>query len=152
GIQWATPSGWKPEGSRPMRAATYAIPAARGDKEAGECGVYYFGPGQGGGVAANVTRWVGQFEQPGGKSSAEAAQVRKRTIGGVTVTTIDVSGTYLFSPTPMSPDKIPKPDYRLLGAIVEAPQGLVFFKFTGPAKTVAANAGAFQEMLRSLRK
>ncbi|HYM12336.1 MAG TPA: hypothetical protein VEU62_16490, partial [Bryobacterales bacterium] len=47
GIQWATPSGWKPEGSRPMRAATYAIPAARGDKEAGECGVYYFGPGQG---------------------------------------------------------------------------------------------------------
>lgn len=152
GIRWTMPAGWKSEGSRPMRAATYLIPAVRGDKEEGECGVYYFGPGQGGGVAANVTRWVGQFEQPGGQSSEQAAQVRKQTISGVAVTTIDVSGTYLFSPTPMSPSKIPKPGYRLLGAIVEAPQGLVFFKFTDPAKTVAANSGAFQGMLRSLRK
>lgn len=135
-----------------MRAATYVIPAARGEKEQGECGVFYFGPGQGGSVQANVTRWVSQFEQPGGKSSEQAAQIRHETISGLRVTTIDVSGTYLFSPTPMSPNKIPKPGQRLLGAIVEAPEGLVFFKFTGPSKTVAANAGAFQGMLRSLRK
>ena len=42
------------------------------------------------------------------------------------------------------------PDYRMLGAIVEGPQGSIFIKFTGPAKTVAANRAAFDKMLESL--
>jgi hypothetical protein len=44
----------------------------------------------------------------------------------------------------------PKPGYRLLGAIVEGPQGSIFFKFTGPAKTVAQNQTAFDAMLASI--
>jgi len=37
-----------------------------------------------------------------------------------------------------------------LGAIVEGSQGSVFFKFTGPAKTVAQNQSAFEKMLASM--
>jgi hypothetical protein len=147
GIQWTAPSGWRSLGSRPMRAATYSVPAATGDKEDGECAVYYFGPGQGGSVDANVKRWIGQFEP-----IDKAAEVRKQTINGLPVTTIDISGTYLGAGGPMAPGKIKKPGYRLLGAIVEGPQGLVFFKFTGLAKTVAAAHSAFASMLKSLRK
>ena len=88
GINWAAPASWKSLGSRPMRAATYAVPAASGDKEDGECAVYYFGPGQGGSVEANIERWTKQFEQPNGKS----AQVKKRTIRGIALTTVEVSG------------------------------------------------------------
>jgi hypothetical protein len=44
-----------------------------------------------------------------------------------------------------------KSGYRLLGAIAEGPQGSLFFKFTGPAKTVAANQAAFQKMIQSLQ-
>ena len=135
-----------------MRAATYRASPAPGDKEEAECGVYYFGAGQGGGVQGNLKRWIGQFEQPDGKSSEQAAQVRKQTINGLSVTTIDLAGTYAGSGGPMATAKVSKPGYRLLGAIVEAPQGAVFFKFTGPAKTIAGNQGAFQGLLKSLSR
>ena len=42
--------------------------------------------------------------------------------------------------------------YRLLGAIVESPGGNVFIKFTGPAKTMAANQAKFQQLVGSLEK
>jgi hypothetical protein len=43
------------------------------------------------------------------------------------------------------------PGYRLLGAIVEALGGTVFFKLTGPAKTIAANQQKFEQLLASLQ-
>jgi hypothetical protein len=46
----------------------------------------------------------------------------------------------------------PKSGYRMLGAIVEGPEGNVFFKLTGPAKTVATAQDEFQAMLKSLKK
>src|SRR5215472_8552427 len=79
GIQWTPPSGWKPQAARPMRAATYMIPAAAGDQDNGECGVYYFGQGQGGSVQANLDRWIGQFQQADGKPAKDAAKVKNQT-------------------------------------------------------------------------
>ena len=116
-----------------MRAATYRVAAAPGDPEDGECAVFYFGAGQGGGVEDNVQRWIGQFQQPEGKPSEQVAQRRKQTINGLAVTTIDVSGAYLAA-GPMAPSNVRKPGFRMLGAIVEGPQGAVFFKFTGPQR------------------
>jgi hypothetical protein len=152
GIKWTPPSAWKSQGPRPMRAATYTVPAAPGDKEPGEVAVFYFGPGQGGSVQANIQRWIGQFEQPDGKPSAGKEKTAKRTINGLPVTTIDLSGTYKAAAGPMAPTPVSKPGYRLLGAIVEGPQGAVFFKFTGPAKTVAANQAAFESLLASITR
>ena len=146
GLQWTAPAAWKSQPQRPMRAATYAVPAAAGDKEDGEVAVFYFGAGQGGGVEANIQRWVSQFE------TSAKPQTAKKTINGLPVTTIDLPGTYLASAGPMSPTKTSKPSYRLLGAIVEGPQGAVFFKFTGPAKTVAAGQAAFDKMLGGIRR
>ncbi len=133
-----------------MRLATYTIPPAAGDRDSGECGVYYFGPGQGGSVDANLDRWIGQFVQPDGKSSKDAAKIDKRTIHGLKVTTVEVSGAYSGMGGPRAPQGAPKPGYRLLGAIVEASQGSIFFKFTGPAKTVAQNQTTFEKLLSSL--
>ncbi len=147
GIKWNPPGAWKAQPPRPMRAATYAVPAAPGDKEDGECIVSYFGPGQGGGVKENVDRWLGQFEEASARAAAKNAG---KTINGLRVTTLDVSGTYSGAGGPMAASKVSKPGYRLLGAIVDGPQGPVFFKFTGPAKTVAANRAAFEAMLASL--
>lgn len=151
GISWTAPAPWKAVGARPMRAATYAVPASAGDRDAGECGIYYFGPGQGGSVEANLDRWIHQFEQPDGKSSRQAAQVRKRTIHGIAVTTVDVSGAYSGMGGPMAASKSVQPGYRLLGAIAQAPDGAVFFKFTGPSKTVAANQKQFESLIESIR-
>lgn len=145
GVQWTPPSGWKAQGQRPMRAATYSVPAVSGDPEGAECIVNYFGSGQGGPVDANIKRWTSQVQ--GGEKTAKTA---KKTIKGLSVTTLDVSGTYTGMGGPMAPAQTSKSNYRLLGAIVEAPQGSVFFKFTGPSKTVAANQAKFDAMVNSI--
>lgn len=124
-----------------MRAATYTVP------DDGECIVNYFGPGQGGPVDANLKRWISQVE--GGEKTAKTA---KRTVHGLNVSTVDVSGSYAGMAGPMAQSHSAKPGYRLLGAIVETPQGSVFFKFTGPAKTVAANQAKFDAMINSIAK
>jgi hypothetical protein len=150
GLRWTPPAGWKSEGTVPMRAATYKIPPAAGDHDGAECVVYFFGAGQGGSVQANIERWNGQFTGPGGKPAA--AKIAQRTVHGLPVTTIAVSGAYSGMGGPMATVKTFKPGYRLLGAIIENPGGNVFLKFTGPEKTIAANERNFAQLLESFQK
>ncbi len=151
GVRWTVPSAWKLGEERPMRIASYLI----GDgAEQADCAVFYFGPGQGGAVQANIDRWVGQFTQPDGSESTKAAKTDNHTIAGLKVTTIDLSGTYMSSMGgPMSGGKTEeKPGYRMLGAIVEAPEGPVFFKLTGPSTTVVKSLDNFQQLVESVKK
>ena len=145
GVKWTAPAGWRLQTARPMRVATYEIPAAAG-VEPGECGVFHFGKGQGGSVEENLSRWIGQFE------AAATPKKESKTIRGLRVHTIDVSGTYLASGGPMMQTQAKKPGYRLLGAIVEAPYGLVFFKCTGPAATIGKAQSEFESLVGSLAK
>jgi hypothetical protein len=148
GIRWTAPAGWKVEAPRPMRAATYSIAPAAGDRGVAECVVNYFGPGQGGGVDANIERWKGQVEGPDGQPAP--AKIDKRTVRGVPIVVIDSSGAYTGMGGPFAASAKPVPGYRLLGAIVEGPGGMLFFKFTGPAKTVAAQEKNFNQLLASI--
>ena len=145
GIQWTTPARWKAGAESSMRVATYAVPAAKGDSP-GECAVFFFGPGQGGGVDGNVARWAKQFE------GAPKAVSRTAQVAGLRVTRAEVAGTYLAPGGPMMQSTGKKTGYRLLGAIVEAPGGNVFFKLTGPAKTVQGAAAELDALLGSLKK
>jgi hypothetical protein len=145
GIRWTVPESWTMGQGSAMRVATYAVPAAKG-ADPGECAVFYFGRGQGGGVDANVQRWAGQFKEK------PAPKRERRTVEGMEITRVDVEGTYLNPGGGMMQSQGEKPDYRLLGAIVEAPQGAVFFKLTGPAATVAAAEAGFDSLLASIRK
>jgi hypothetical protein len=149
GIRWTMPAGWKVEAPRPMRAATYSITPIAGDEGIAECVVNYFGPGQGGGVDANIDRWKGQVQGPDGKPAP--AKIDKRKVGGVPITIIDASGSYTGMGGPMAASPKAIPGYRLLGAIVEGPGGSVFFKLTGPAKTIAAQQNNFDQLLASIR-
>lgn len=146
GLSWTAPAGWKEQPARAMRAATYAVPKAAGDAEDGECAVFYFGAGQGGAVQANIERWYGQFE-----SSAKPPAPRAGKAGKYKVTYVEHSGTYRSGGPMMAAPPVKKPGFRLLGAIVEGPQGSVFFKLTGPAKTVAASSAAFEKMISAIR-
>lgn len=129
-----------------MRAATYSIPAAGGDSEGGECAVFYFGSGQGGDVRSNIDRWIGQFKAD--SKPEESSQ----TINGINVTTVKVAGTYLAPSGPMMQSSGEKAGYRLVGTIVEAPEGPVFFKATGPAATMAAAEGDITALVNSIQK
>lgn len=152
GIKWTTPAAWKAQAQRPMRAATYTVPKAAGDPEDGECAVFYFGAGQGGGVNENIRRWIGQFEAPGGGPADKLAKTSKGTSNGLPVTRVDLTGTYKAATGPMMQASGSKPGYRMLGAIVEGPQGALFFKFTAPAKTAAAQQPEFEKLLQSISR
>jgi hypothetical protein len=151
GVAWTVPAGWSGQGPRPMRAATYALPLLPGDSGTAECAVYYFGAGQGGGIEENIDRWVGQIMQPDGSSSADKAKTEKKSKGGFDVTTVDVSGTYMASMGPRSSSNQEQPGYRMLAAIVEGPDGAVFFKVTGPEKSIAAQESEYDALLETLR-
>jgi hypothetical protein len=150
GLRWVAPNGWKSEGARPMRAATYIVPPAAGDHDTAECAIYFFGAGQGGTVQANLDRWKDQVRGPGGKPAE--AQISKRTVHGLPVTTIDATGEYSGMGGPTASQPAMKAGYRLIGAIVEGPAGNVFIKFAGQAKTVAQNQAQFDQMIQSCQK
>ena len=146
GIVWTIPGRWKVEGDRPMRTATYSIPPANGNSEAGECAVFYFGNGQGGNPEMNIARWVAQFENPTTRARSS------KDVNGMKVELLQIEGTYLAPAGPMMESQGKKNNYRLLGAIVPAPEGSVFFKFTGPRETVGAAENEFNEMINSLAR
>ncbi len=151
GVAWTVPTRWQVQPPRMMRVATYLVPMAEGDDEAGECAVFFFGQGQGGSVDLNLQRWRDQFETESGEPPTPAQ--RRSTINGIPVTAVSLAGTYLASMGPMfQSGAVKKPGYKMLGAIVEAPEGNVFLKLTGPEKTVMGAEGEFQELVKSLRK
>jgi hypothetical protein len=150
GVKWTPPKRWSMGPANQMRVATYKVPAAAGDPEAGECKVNYFGSGQGGPTDANITRWKGQFQTAGGQPITDA-KTEKLTISGFKVTTLDISGTFTDSSGPMMAAGAPKAGYRMLAAIVESNKGSVFFKFAGPKKTVTAGEAEFKAMLSSIK-
>ena len=145
GIEWDVPAGWKTQEPRPMRVVTYSIPAA-GGAEDGECGVFYFGTGQGGDAASNIERWKSQFEMD---SKPEESSTTK---GDLKITTVKASGTYLAPGGPMMQSTGKKSNYRLHGVIVEGPQGSVFFKITGPAGTIKSAEGDINKLIGSIKK
>ena len=145
GVRWKVPSRWSEQPARQMRVATYTIPGAAG-AEAGECAVFYFGPGQGGSIEANVERWSKQFE------GTPAAQRTSRRVAGIEVTEVSLGGVYLAPGGPSMQSQGKKPGYRLLGAIVGAPDGNVFFKLTGPEATVKAARADMQGLLDSIER
>jgi hypothetical protein len=151
GVAWTAPAEWAVQPERPMRAATYSIPAAKGDGEPAELAVFYFGEGKGGGVDANVKRWVNQFKKTDGSSLEKEVKPKQEQIAGLPVTWVDVKGTYMGGGPMMGPAS-PKPGYRLIGAIVESPAGALFFKLTGPERTVTAVEKPFHKMLEGMKK
>ncbi len=146
GVEWSYPTRWTKGQHRTMRVVTYVIPAAEGDSESAECAVSYFGSSSGGDVESNFARWSSQFE-------GSPAPIRKdETIDGMEVAKAEISGTYLAPAGPMMESQGTKEGFKLLGAIVEAPDGKLFFKLTGPAKTVQRAAAELDALLGSLRK
>jgi hypothetical protein len=150
-LRYTVPTSWtRVPAPSDVRAAQYAIPHASGDTEDGELILFFFGPGQGGSTDENLTRWYGQFTQPDGKASRDAAVLTIRTVKGLRVTAVDLAGTYVGAQMPGAQKSAPKAGYRMLGAIIEGPGGPWFFKAVGPAATIAQAKPDFDRLLDSL--
>jgi len=145
GLTWKVPSGWSDQGPRNLRLATYVI-IGRGSAARAECAVYYFGPGQGGPVDSNLDRWIGEFEHAG------TPERSRLTIDGIPVSRVRVKGGYLAHGGSMGGAlETALPDHELLGAIVEGPEGSLFFKLVGPVATVDPAVADFDKMIASIK-
>ena len=129
-----------------MRVATHRVAPAAGDSEPAELAIFFFGR-EGGAVGANVERWFAQFTpEPG--STAPSSRVE--TLNGIRLTRVSAEGTFASGMPGQS--ATPRKSYALLGAIAEGPEGNIFFKLTGPRKTVRGAAKEFDAMLRTLAR
>jgi hypothetical protein len=146
----AAPADWtiKPTTSS-MRAAQFELPAKPGAQA--ELVVTYFGDHGAGSVDENVGRWLGQFQQPDGKSSRDVAKIEKTQLAGQDATFVSVSGRYSTQGMPGGSGPVDKQDQALLAAIVASPSGPYYFKLVGAKATVEAGAAAFRAMLGSLQ-
>ena len=141
------PAAWAwvalPPGS--MRKAQLRLPDPADPAGPGaEVAFFNFGAGQGGDVNQNLSRWVGQFDQPETVNPIfETANIKGTRVSRVRVQ----SGTF-SSGMPGGPTT-PMQNYGLYGAILESPQGNVFIKLTGPAALVKAAAATFEGLIQS---
>jgi hypothetical protein len=135
----------KPTPPGGMRAAQLEYKGS--DGKTAEAIFYYFGQGQGGGTQANVNRWLGQFEEPKDKINSK---VEEKKVGSGKITYVEAEGTYKSGMPGAAPT--PKPGTKLLGAILESPNGNVFARMTGPIATVKAADADFRKMIESAFK
>ena len=70
-------------------------------------------------------------------------------VAGMKVMKVTTSGTYTPSPM-MGGDTTPRPDFVLLGAIVEGADANWFFKCTGPRKTMESRRKEFDALIESI--
>jgi len=139
---FSRPASWEwVEVFVPMRKAQLKVTDPK-TKNFADVIFFYFGPGDGGGVKANVNRWFGQFKEPRDKIKAKTEET---TIGNHKVTYVEAEGTYQ-SGMPGG-TMTPKPNYALTGAIIESPQGSVFVRMTGPQDLVKASGAEFKKMI-----
>ena len=146
----ALPAGWETtQPSSSMRVAQFKFPAAEGDTDPAELVIYFF-PGGAGGKEPNLRRWASQF-QGDPDEMYDRARIEDKKLGVFDVTLFDLSGTFTAPSFGGGGGGGPKPNHRMLVAIVNTDQGPYYAKAVGPEKTMAAQAKAFELFIASLR-
>ena len=143
------PAGWEPkEPANNIIESEFEAPPAEGDERPGRITIM----SAGGSIEQNLDRWYGQFKQPDGSDTKEAAgEPKKIEAAGTEIILVDIKGTFIDKP-PRAQKGVEREGYRMLGAIVVTKDsGKSFIKFYGPEKTVGEYAEAFEEMLKNLK-
>ncbi len=153
GITFIPPSQWTVLGASDMKVAHYIFGPLEKDTDSATLAVFYFGKGKGGSVESNLERWINQTAMPDGRDSHTGAIQYELNVDSMTVHMLSIFGFYEVSiGDPMSRQKENKENYRLVGAIVEAPEGNVFFKLTGPDFTSRIMIEGFMPMIKAILK
>lgn len=143
GVNVTLPEGWKrnPPANQ-MRIAEAIAPDAANDPAKSALVVFSTA---GGSVEENVARWSSQVRDASGMPVTPKSETK--TVDGMTVTVVEMTGTF----SGMGVDGT-RENWTLRGAVIQAPQGLLFVKMTGPAETMAAQASNFATLVASLKK
>ena len=132
------PADWiASEPSSGMRLLQFRVPAAD-DAGAAELVVYYFGPGQGGSLEANLSRWISQFSSDDGP----VEPVITPLTGQLPATLVELTGSYARG-VGVGPVGDALPNQTLLAAVVETPRGNLYPQLYGPTDVVMKHKAEF---------
>lgn len=148
GYTATVPAGWSSaQSTSSMRLAQYTI--ADTDKSvAADVVVYFFGPGQGGGVDANLERWKAQFSTPDGSPVYE--NIAKLTGAAFPITVAEYRGTYARG-VGVGDAATAKPGQSLVAVIAETPKGTLFFQLFGATAKVTAQRAALEQFVKGMK-
>lgn len=134
-LDWDTPEGWTETRGSGMRVVTFAVDGL-------ECTILTF-PGDVGGDAANINRWLGQLNASLSQDAVSAFvsnPSRVPTVGGYECK--------LFDFADVLPAGSPK---GMLAAIIPVGENTAFVKIMGDAPAVAKQKTAFIALCKSIR-
>lgn len=149
-LEARAPADWKAEKpANRLRSYQFRLPRAKGDKDDAELAVL---PNLSGTPEANIVRWKEMFLPPDGKTIDEVSRVTATKAGPVKLTTLEVSGTYLYKDRPLSAKTpVPKANYLMLSVIFETADGPSLVRVVGPADTMEHHRAGFEAWLRSFK-
>ncbi len=138
GLAFEAPKGWTevPRGAMSMRLADHKLPPAEGDPDEATAAIYHFGLNMGGSPDANVQRWLAQFEPKDGEPKIE----KPKDGESPKITWVEVGGTYVAETRPGSGQRLNKPGWKMIAAVIESGDGFYFLKAVGPKATIEKNA------------
>jgi hypothetical protein len=136
-LHWETPAGWQTQAASGLRAASFLAPGQRG--ASADVSVVMFA-GAGGDVLANINRWRGQLQLA--PITAERLPAELNAIDAP-------AGHFLVADIRGEPAQ-GKAAIRILGAWLEQPERVWFFKMMGPEDVVESQRGTFLGFLRSV--
>ncbi len=151
GLQFTLPTKWIPEPPpSPARIGQWQVPPPRGETgESGEVVAFFFGQDIGGSAKENIAGWIATMATPDGHPAT--GDVKEHTVGGTHISQVVIDGTY-SEPAPIAGmPPLAKPGYVLVGAVIESPQGNVYWRLTGPEPLVTANLPLFNKMIDSVK-
>jgi hypothetical protein len=148
GLTFEVPGAWKSSPpTSTMRRAELKVAPVEGDKDPAELVVFAF-PGGAGSVQDNIKRWQNQFKDANGDPPpVESKEIKGKNVG---VTRVEIAGHYFPMTFPNQPKQADRPNYRLLGAIVQTGATGYFLRMTGPDKTMKAVGPEFDQMIASM--
>ena len=136
--RWTVPPGWKEIPGGQFLVAKFSI---AGDAGATAAVNVSMSIGDGGGLAANVNRWLGQLGQSPWSAADLEKQAKEIEVAGGKATVVDMSGTDARSGQPTS----------LTGAMVLRDGQTWFYKLMGDAKVVAGQKDTFIKFVKEVK-
>ena len=137
GLHWDAPAAWQPQAASGLRVASYLTPGKGG--AGADVSVVTFG-GAGGDTLANINRWSGQLKLAPISAEQLPSEVSALEAPAGRFSVADIRGEPVDG----------KPAARILGAWLEQPGQVWFFKMMGPEDVVETQKDAFLQFVRSV--
>lgn len=152
GARFVPDTKWEDLGSSGEMVAHYRYGPLEEDTEQAEVTVFLFEKPTND-YEKIMERWMDQISFADGRDARTSARRHDRQVGGMTAHVLSMDGIYTPASEGFDKEDGPVKDYyRLVGVVIEAPGGNIYFKLTGPGYTGRVMIDQFMNMIYRVAK